>query len=117
MVGSGSPLLAESSLRPTSPPASAMRSSRSKARSRDWTPPLEADDRASVVLALDGDTAAVLSGRGIERGDPKVSKGRRVAGGQRRSLPGGRSAAGWHKATPCPPEARFRTSENLRSSA
>src|ERR1700752_4832665 len=39
MVGSGSPLLADSSLSPTSPPASAIRSSRSKARSSDCTPP------------------------------------------------------------------------------
>ncbi len=51
MVGRGSPLLADSSLRPTSPPASAIRSSRSKARSRDWTPPPEAEDLAGVASA------------------------------------------------------------------
>src|SRR5689334_22683797 len=56
MVGRGSPLLADSSLRPTSPPASAIRSSRSKARSSDWTPP-PLDLAESVVLALDVGTA------------------------------------------------------------
>src|ERR1051325_560563 len=62
MVGRGSPLLAESSLRPTSPPASAIRSSRSKARSRDWTPP-PADLAESVVLALDVGTARSFRNR------------------------------------------------------
>src|SRR5690606_25415397 len=62
MVGRGSPLLADSSLRPTSPPASAIRSSRSKARSRDCTPPLAAGRAEPVVLALDVGTGAFLSG-------------------------------------------------------
>src|SRR4051794_41554853 len=53
MVGSGRPLLPESSLSPTSPPASAIRSSRSKARSRDWTPPLV----AAVLDSADGTSA------------------------------------------------------------
>lgn len=69
MVGSGSPLLAESSLSPTSPPASAIRSSRSKARSRDWTPPV-ADLAESVVLALDVGTARSFRGWREERSVP-----------------------------------------------
>jgi hypothetical protein len=71
MVGSGSPLLAESSLRPTSPPASAIRSSRSKARSRDWTPPL-ADFAGSVVLALDVGTARSFRVAGRAEAYPPV---------------------------------------------
>ena len=63
IVGSGRPLLAESSLSPTSPPASAIRSSRSKARSSDCTPPLEPAGLESDVLAWDGGTAPVLSKR------------------------------------------------------
>ncbi|GAA2256976.1 hypothetical protein GCM10010232_53440 [Streptomyces amakusaensis] len=63
MVGSGSPLLADSSLSPTSPPASAILSSRSKARSSDCTPPLLAVLAASEVLALDVGTGGGPFGR------------------------------------------------------
>ncbi|GHF60111.1 hypothetical protein GCM10018787_05270 [Streptomyces thermodiastaticus] len=62
MVGSGSPLAEASSLRPTSPPASAIRSSRTKARSSDCTPPLEEGLAESLVLALDVGTARSFRG-------------------------------------------------------
>jgi hypothetical protein len=78
IVGSGSPLLTESSLRPTSPPASAILSSRSKARSRDWTPPLgaeffEAEASAGASLSLD-----VGTGRSFQVRQEKQPIGRRL---------------------------------------